>query len=50
MLTDRSRKLAKVLKRRKVNIYCIQETKRKGEKAKEIGVCYKKIDIQVGKY
>jgi exonuclease III len=35
-LTDRSRELAEVLKRRKVNIFCVQETKWKGEKTKEI--------------
>jgi len=42
-LTGRSRELAKVLKRRKVNICCVQETKWKGEKAKEIGEGYKII-------
>jgi hypothetical protein len=32
-----------VLKRRKVNICCVQETKWKGEKVKEIGEGYKII-------
>lgn len=42
-LTNRSRELAKVMKRRKVIIYCIQETKCKEEKSKEIGEGYKVI-------
>nr|GFD04844.1 hypothetical protein [Tanacetum cinerariifolium] len=42
-LTGRSRELAEVLKRRRVNICCVQETKWKGEKAKEIGEGYKII-------
>jgi len=39
-LKDRSRELAEVLKRRKVNICCEQEIKWKGEKAGEIGEGY----------
>ena len=42
-LTGKSRELVEVLKRRKVNICCVQETRWKGEKAKEIGEGYKII-------
>ena len=42
-LTGRSRELAEVLKRRNVNICCVQETKWKGERVSEIGVGYKII-------
>lgn len=40
-MTGRGRELADVLKRRKVNIACVQETKWKGAKAREIGEGYK---------
>jgi len=40
-LTGKSRELAEVLRRRKVNIFCVKEIKWKGEKAKEIRVGYK---------
>jgi len=33
-LTGRSRELVELWKRRKINIFRVQETKRKGEKAK----------------
>jgi len=42
-LTCRSRELVEVMKRRKVNICRVQETKWKGEKAKEIRESYKII-------
>ena len=42
-LTGRNRELAEVLKRRNVNICCVQETKWKGERVREIGEGYKII-------
>jgi hypothetical protein len=42
-MTGRSREVAEVLKRRKVDIACVQETKWKGSKAKTIGDGYKMI-------
>jgi exonuclease III len=35
IFNGRSRELAKVLKRRKVNFCCVKEIKRKGEKVKK---------------
>ena len=40
-LTGKSRELAEVLKKRRVHVACIQETKWKGSKAREIGEGYK---------
>ena len=40
-MTGRSRELADVLKRRRVDIACVQETKWTGSKAKDIGEGYK---------
>ena len=40
-LTSKSRELVDIMKRRKINIACLQETKWKGDKAKEIGEGYK---------
>jgi exonuclease III len=40
-MTGRGRELADVLKRRRVNVACLQETKWKGSKAREIGEGYK---------
>ena len=40
-MTDKSRKVANMLKRRRVSIACVQETKWKDAKAKEIGEGYK---------
>lgn len=40
-MTGRSRELADVLKRRRINVACLQETKWKGTKAREIGEGYK---------
>ena len=40
-MTDKSREVANMLKRRKVSIECVQETKCKGAKAREIGGPYK---------
>lgn len=40
-LTGRSAELAEVLKRRRIHIACIQETKWKGSKARNIGNGYK---------
>ncbi|XP_059052325.1 uncharacterized protein LOC131846924 [Achroia grisella] len=40
-MTGRGRELAEVLKRRRIKVACIQETKWKGAKAKEIGEGYK---------
>ncbi|CAK1593348.1 unnamed protein product [Parnassius mnemosyne] len=40
-MTGRGRELADVLKRRRVNVACLQETKWKGNKAREIGEGYK---------
>lgn len=42
-LTGRSRELANALKKRRVDIVCMQETKWKGAKAKDIGVGFKVI-------
>jgi len=42
-LTGRSRELVEVLKRRKIYICCVQETKWTREKAKEIKYGYKII-------
>ena len=42
-LTDRSRELADLMERRKVNILCVQETRWKGNKSKEVGEGYKLI-------
>ena len=36
-MTGKSRELANMLKRRRVSIACVQETKWKGSKANEIG-------------
>ncbi|XP_047028785.1 craniofacial development protein 2-like [Helicoverpa zea] len=40
-MTGRARELADVLKRRRINVACLQETKWKGTKAREIGEGYK---------
>jgi len=40
-LTGRTRELADILRRRRVDVACIQETKWKGSKAREIGDGYK---------
>ena len=40
-MTGKSREVANMLKRRRVSIACVQETKWKGSKAKEIGEGYK---------
>ena len=40
-MTGKSREVANMLKRRRVSIACVQETKWKGAKAKEIGEGYK---------
>ncbi|PZC80720.1 hypothetical protein B5X24_HaOG214121 [Helicoverpa armigera] len=40
-MTGRARELAEVLKRRRINVACLQETKWKGTKAREIGEGYK---------
>ena len=40
-LTGKCKELMDTLKRRKINIACLQETKWKGEKAREIGEGYK---------
>lgn len=42
-LTGKSRELAEVSRRRNVDIYCVQETKWKNERASEIGDGYKII-------
>jgi hypothetical protein len=42
-LTGRSNELSQILKKRKINICCIQETKWKGSKARNIGNGYKLI-------
>lgn len=42
-LTGRSRELAELLKRRRVDIACIQETRWKGQKSRDIGDGYKLI-------
>ena len=39
-MTGKSREVANMLKRRRVSIACVQETKWKGAKAKEIGEGY----------
>jgi len=43
-LTCKIRKIAVVLKRRKVNFCCVQETKWKSKKPKKIGESYKIIN------
>ena len=40
-MTGKSREVANMMKRRRVSVACVQETKRKGAKAKEIGEGYK---------
>ena len=40
-MTGKSREVANMLKRRRVSVACVQETKWKGSKAKEIGEGYK---------
>ena len=40
-MTGRGREIADLMERRKVQILCVQETKWKGEKAKELGGGYK---------
>ena len=40
-MTGKSREVAEILKRRRVEIACVQETKWKGNKAREIGEGYK---------
>ncbi|KAJ8709706.1 hypothetical protein PYW08_009710 [Mythimna loreyi] len=40
-MTGRARELADVLKRRRINVACLQETKWRGTKAREIGEGYK---------
>nr|XP_049697159.1 uncharacterized protein LOC126054693 [Helicoverpa armigera] len=40
-MTGRGRELADVLKRRRINVACLQETKWKGARAREIGEGYK---------
>ena len=40
-MTGRARELADVLKRRRINVACLQETRWKGTKAREIGEGYK---------
>ena len=40
-MTGKSREVANMLKRRRVSIACVHETKWKGSKAKEIGEGYK---------
>ncbi|XP_045454524.1 craniofacial development protein 2-like [Melitaea cinxia] len=40
-MTGRGRELADVLERRRINIACLQETKWKGQRAREIGAGYK---------
>ncbi|XP_047989245.1 craniofacial development protein 2-like [Leguminivora glycinivorella] len=40
-MTGRGRELADVLERRRINVACLQETKWKGQKAREIGAGYK---------
>ncbi|XP_045458566.1 craniofacial development protein 2-like [Melitaea cinxia] len=40
-MTGRGRALADVLERRRINIACLQETKWKGQRAREIGAGYK---------
>lgn len=40
-MTGRAKELADVLKRRRINVACLQETKWKGTKAREIGEGYK---------
>lgn len=42
-MIDKSRKIAKVVKRRKVNRCCDQETKLKGKRPKEICEVYKVV-------
>uniref|UniRef100_A0A914W7K1 Endonuclease/exonuclease/phosphatase domain-containing protein n=1 Tax=Plectus sambesii TaxID=2011161 RepID=A0A914W7K1_9BILA len=43
ILTGRSREIAEVLKRRRVDIACLQETRWKGQKSRDIGEGYKLI-------
>ena len=40
-MTGKSRELADIMTRRKINIACIQETRWEGTKAREIGEGYK---------
>ena len=40
-MTGRGRELADMMKRRKIKVLCVQETRWKGNKAKEIGDGYK---------
>ena len=40
-MTGKSREVADAMERRKINILCVQETRWKGEKAREIGGGYK---------
>lgn len=40
-MNGRGRKLAKVLKRRGINVVCLQDTKWNGSKAREIGEGHK---------
>jgi exonuclease III len=40
-MTGRARELADVMKRRRINVACLQETRWKGTKAREIGKGYK---------
>lgn len=40
-MTGRGRELVDVLERRRINIACLQETKWKGQRAREIGAGYK---------
>ena len=40
-MTERGREIADMMERRKIQILCVQETKWKGNKAREIGADYK---------
>ena len=40
-MTGRSREVADVMKRRKINILCVQETRWRGNKARNLGEGYK---------
>ena len=42
-MTGRAREIADMMKRRRVDILCVQETRWKGNKAREIGEGYKLI-------
>ena len=40
-MTGRGQKVVDFMELRKVNIMCVQETKRKGSKARELGIGFK---------